>query len=575
MKRTKRTCKRALSVALSVLMLLTAWVFVAPDSLPKASAADTWSGSISDPGTEYVTSGSTVHLYSARALVWFINRIANGNDFNGVTVYLDTDVDLAGHDFGNTVFPYNSGRLFKGTFDGQNHTISNFKMTHSDHRVAMFRQTSNATFRNLKFEGVYIDDSSDSNKKNGFAVLVGYHDSGSLTFENVHVNSGNIYGYNYVGALVGEVGANSSGNTVTMTNCSNAATINAINVRIGGLVGSSLPAVHATNCTNTGSVTAGSTDVGGIVGWIEDDPSSFTGCSNSGNVQGTDAVGGIVGYFGKDAQDQKMTLINNTNSGNITATNGRAGGIAGHLETDNNYHEITGNVNHGTISGTTDVGGIVGRNKGYGVWTNNKNYGEVSTNGDNAGGICGEVEDDKQSFVNCINAGAITGKNSTGCIVGWLNNAAEDEFNRCFNTGAITSSNSYAGGIAGRGNKMVTCIESFNIGTVGGGDDSGGLVGSIDYHTFFYRCFNAGNVTAPNNKSAGGMIGYTSYNGGNNSAQMVVDCFNWGTISAGTAGGLVGYVNGGNAAYHVAHSSHPGTSPPKAIVGTGGVIHRQ
>ena len=224
----KKRIRNIFSIVLSVLMLVT----VLPAfTLP--ARADTWSGSISDPGSEYAASGSTVHLYSARALVWFINRIANGNDYNGVTIYLDVDVDLASHDFGNTVFPYNDGRLFKGTFDGQNHTISNFKMTSDNHRVAMFRQTENATFRNLNFNSVFIDDASDSNKKNGFAVLVGYHKTGSLTFENVHVNSGNIYGYNYVGALVGEVGANSSGNRLTMTNCSNGATINALNVRIG------------------------------------------------------------------------------------------------------------------------------------------------------------------------------------------------------------------------------------------------------------------------------------------------------------------------------------------------------
>ena len=541
----KKTLNKSISILLAVLMLLTAWVFVAPE---KASAADRT-------------------IYNANDLKSFLSDVGNsGNSYSGKTVVLANDIDLGSEDFGNNVWGYNDSRKFQGTFDGQGHTIRNFKMIHSNHRVAMFRTTgTGATFRNLNFEGVWIDDSSDSNKKNGFAVLVGYHDSGSLLFENVHVKSGNIYGYNYVGALVGEIGANSSGNSVTLTNCSNGANINGLNVRIGGLVGSSLPAVYATNCTNTGSVTSGSTDVGGIVGWIEDDPSSFTGCTNSGEVQGKDAVGGIFGYFGNGSRDQKMTLINNTNTGDITATSTRAGGIGGHLETDNNAHEITGNVNRGTITGGDDVGGIIGRNKGYGVWTNNINYGTVTSSGDNAGGIVGEIEDDKQVFTNCYNTGAITGKNSTGGIVGWLNDAADDTFTHCYNTGTIRSTSSFAGGIAGRGNKMITCTECFNIGNVdSGGNDCGGLVGSIQYHTFFYRCFNAGNVTAPSGKSAGGLIGYTSYNGSNSSAQMVVDCFNWGTIKAGnggagTVGGLVGYVNNGSSAYHVANSYNTGT----------------
>ena len=566
--RIRETAKKATAVFLSVLMILTAWVFVAPE---KASAADVWDGNYSD------SSGfQSNHIKSARALAWFVYNVnRNGQSYSGQTVYLDVDVDLGGRNFADGVLSggYNDSNRFKGTFDGQNHTITGFKMVSSDHRVAMFRTTENATFRNLNFESVFIDDNSDSNHKNGFAVLSGYHGTGSLTFENVHVNSGNIYGYNYAGALVGEIGANSSGNSVTLTNCSNGANISALNVRIGGLVGSSLPAVYATNCSNTGSVTSGSTDVGGIVGWIEDDPSSFTGCSNSGAVQGTDAVGGIFGYFGKDSQDKKMTLTNNTNTGNITATNMRAGGIGGHIETDNNAHEITGNVNRGTITGGDDVGGIIGRNKGYGVWTNNKNYGSVTSTGDNAGGIVGEIEDDKQIFSNCTNAGAIHGKTSTGGIVGWLNTANENEFTRCFNTGNITSDTSYAGGIAGRGTKQLTCTECFNIGTVySGGNDSGGLVGSIDYHTFFNRCFNAGNVTAPSGKSAGGLIGYTSYYGNDTSRRMVDDCYNWGTISAGTVGGLVGYVNGGRE-YKVEYSYNAGAlsgSTTWQFVGHGG-----
>ena len=581
---TKSTCRRALALCMSVLMLLTAWVFVAPT---KASAASVWNGTtVSNPGaSEYVESGSTLTLKSANALVWFIYQVNRTNTtFEGITVYLDVDVDLGGHNFKDNVMTgdYSQGNAFKGTFDGRNHTISGFKFVSSYHRVAMFRTTNNATFKNVTFTNVFIDDESDSNKKNGFAVLSGYHETGSITFENVHVNSGNICGYNYVGALVGEIGANSSGNALTMTDCSNGATINALNVRIGGLAGSSLPMVDATNCTNTGNVTAGSTDVGGIVGWIEDDASSFTGCSNSGNVQGKDAVGGIVGYFGNQSQDKKLTLTNNTNTGNITATSGRAGGIAGHIETDNNAHEITGNVNSGTIIGTDDCGGIVGRNAGYGVWTDNKNYGAVNCSGDNAGGILGEVEDDKQEFHNCYNTGEITGKNTTGGIAGWLNTAADNVINNCYNTGNITSTNGYAGGIFGGGKKYSAFTECFNIGTIKGVGDTGGIMGHNDYHTYFNRCFNAGSVNsngASNTNSRGGIIGYTSYNGHDSSARMIDDCHNWGSVSNGQySGGLVGRVNGGNTGYKVEYSYNAGSISGSAagqIIGSGGTIGSQ
>ncbi len=560
---------RLLAVIMSMLMLVTLAALFRP-----TANADTWNGTV--PGS--ATGFSNNHITSAAGLVWFIKTISNGTDYNGVTVYLDVDVDLGSHDFGNNVFPYNTGRKFKGTFNGQNHTISNFKMTSDNHRVAMFRQTENATFKNLNFSGVFIDDASDSNKRNGFAVLVGYHDAGNLTFENVHVNSGNIYGYNYVGALVGEVGANSSGNQVTITNCSNGATINALNVRIGGLVGSSLPMVIATNCSNTGNVTGGSTDVGGIVGWIEDDPSSFTGCSNSGAIQGTDSVGGILGYFGNNSQDQRLTLTNNTNTGNITSNN-RAAGICALIDTDNDAHQISGNVNRGTISAGSDGGGIVARNKGHGNWTNNENFGSVTGSGDNAGGICGEVEDDKQVFTNCYNSGAISGKNTIGGVMGWLDTASDNTFTNCANSGAITSSNGYAGGVVGACKKLITFTECYNVGAIKGVGDSGGICAHVDYHTFFKRCWNAGSVNSngmSNTNSRGGLIGYTSYNGSSSNTAMVDDCYNWGSVSNGQyTGGLVGRVNSGNSAYRVQYSYNCGPvsgGNAAAIISSGGTL---
>ncbi|MBQ7637838.1 MAG: InlB B-repeat-containing protein, partial [Clostridia bacterium] len=572
--------KKILGVLLALLMVLSVGTPLGTLTGLKAKA-DTWNGAYSDPGSSYYTvSGSTVHLKSAQALAYFIRLANTGTNYSGMTVYLDVDVDLNSVNFGDNVLSggYNDNGRFKGTFDGQNHTISNFKMVSSDHRVAMFRTTENATFRNLNFSGVLIDDVSDSNKKNGFAVLSGYHGTGSITFENVHVNSGNIYGYNYVGALVGEVGANSNGNTVTITNCSNGATINALNVRIGGLVGSSLPMVIATNCSNTGNVTGGSTDVGGIVGWIEDDPSSFTDCSNSGAIQGTDSVGGILGYFGNNSQDQKLTLTNNTNTGMITSNN-RAAGICALIDTDNNAHEISGNVNRGTISAGSDGGGIVARNKGFGVWTNNRNYGAVTGGNDNAGGICAEVEDDKQVFSNCYNSGAITGQNTTGGIMGWLDTAHENTFDDCGNSGAITSTSGYAAGIVGGCKKQITFTQCYNVGAVKGAGDSGGICAHADYHIFFYRCFNAGSVDSnggSNVNSRGGLIGYTSYNGNSSSTAMVDDCINWGSVSNGQyTGGLVGRVNGGNSAYKVQYSYNCGPvsgGNAAAIISSGGTI---
>jgi len=226
MKTKRSVWFRILSVAVAVLLFLPVSAPINVLPVITADAASTWDGSIGDPGSAlYYYSGNDYYLESAGALVYFLNRIANQNTFAGKTVHLMVDVDLDGRNFGDSVWPYNTGDnyAFQGTFDGGNHTISNFTMTSSNHRVALFRTAKNATFKNLNFENVYVDDASDSNKKNGFAALVGFiNGDGYCTFENIHVNSGHIYGYNYVGALAGEVGGNSTGSRLVMTNCSRA-----------------------------------------------------------------------------------------------------------------------------------------------------------------------------------------------------------------------------------------------------------------------------------------------------------------------------------------------------------------
>ena len=298
----------------------------------------------------------------------------------------------------------------------------------------------------MKFENVFIDD-NNNNKKNGFAAVVGYGE-GNLTFENVHVISGQVYGYNYVGGLVGEYGANE---TLRFTNCSNGAKISADNDRAGGLVGHSKGSVVANGCSNSGEIYAKYSDAGGIAGWIEDDESSFVNCSNTGKVSTDACAGGIFGYFGSKSNDNKMTITDCSNTGYIESRAKIAGGIAGLIETDCNRHEITGCVNRGAVYGREDVGGIVGSNAGYGYFENDVNYGNVRCDNDNAGGILGEIEDDAQEFRYCYNNNdEVQGKNSVGGILGY-GNASAHAFSHCGNGGMITSTADSAGGIYGYG----------------------------------------------------------------------------------------------------------------------------
>ena len=233
--------KKKMRTVLSVLLAALLLVSIVPAFTLPAKAADVWNGTWDGSGF------SNNHITSAKGLAQFINNCGTGTSYSGQTVYLDVDIDLNNIDFGNidggkNVY-YSRDNYFQGTFDGQGHTIYNFRMHNSDHRIGLFRSAKNATFKNVNFENVFIDDNND-NGKNGFAVMVGFGD-GNITFENVHVKSGEVYGYNYVGGLIGEYGAN---NILTFTNCSNSALIYADNDRAAGLVGHSKGRVYATNC---------------------------------------------------------------------------------------------------------------------------------------------------------------------------------------------------------------------------------------------------------------------------------------------------------------------------------------
>ncbi|MBQ6021359.1 MAG: InlB B-repeat-containing protein, partial [Clostridia bacterium] len=528
--------KKRMRTVLSVLLAALLLVSIVPAFTLPAKAADVWNGTWDGSGF------SNNHITSAKGLAQFINNCGTGTSYSGQTVYLDVDIDLNNIDFGNidggkNVY-YSRDNYFQGTFDGQGHTIYKFRMHNSDHRIGLFRSAKNATFKNVNFENVFIDD-NNNNGKNGFAVVVGLGD-GNITFENVHVKSGEVYGYNYVGGLIGEYGAN---NILTFTNCSNSALIYADNDRAAGLVGHSKGRVYATNCSNSGEIYAAYSDAGGLAGWIEDDESYFVNCSNTGNVSTDSAAGGMVGYFGSKSNDNKMTITGCSNTGNITSrkssSGGCAGGMAGKLDTDAT-HEFANNVNRGTITATGEsAGGIVGSNMGGGTWKNCRNYGNIYGNGDNGGGILGEIEDDVQTFYNCLNAGDVSSKNTGGGIMGWGADGSAPSFERCFNYGKV-SAGSYGGGILGGHNggsssNHNSFSECMNVGNVESSDNGGGIVGEGNW-TYITRCFNMGNISRKGggtSKAYGGLIGWD--------VNDITDSYNVGNVTYGDCtGGILG-----------------------------------
>ena len=192
------------------------------------------------------------------------------------------------------------GYQYRGTFDGNNKTITNLYINASQNYMGLFGCTYEGTIKNLTFEYANVT------KTNNYAgVLVGKAFGGS-TLQNIKIsNTCQIKGGNYTGGIAGELDGNAY-------NCVNCATVQGIQ-NIGGLCGNYDSSKSITACANYGKVTASSQWVGGLVGYFGS--GTIQDCANYGDVKGTERVAGMAGYV------YEGKIQNVFSYGNVSATN--------------------------------------------------------------------------------------------------------------------------------------------------------------------------------------------------------------------------------------------------------------
>ena len=172
----------------------------------------------------------------------------NSGKIAGGTFVLANDIDLNNQEWspiGTTDY------RFEGTFDGNGHTISNFR----------------------------INADSDCQGFFGCVYEVSY-------IKNVGIVNADITGSGEVGALVGILEG-------TIDNCYSTGTVHG-EFDVGGLVGYSGPYIHVTNCYSTATVVSDGDICGGLIGYTT---GGYVGNNYaSGNVSGDTYIGGLVGY---------------------------------------------------------------------------------------------------------------------------------------------------------------------------------------------------------------------------------------------------------------------------------------
>jgi len=235
-----------------------------------------------------------------------LNSIGHNPRLMTACFKLFNDIDLNGVDFNIIASQYYP---FHGTFDGNNHTISNFSYTFPETTgVGLFGYVSNGQIRNLGL----IDPNVHVDIGEFHGCLVGLLAAGTVT--RCYVESGSITGQDELGGLVGE---NGSGGVIM--NCY--FTGNATGKEnVGGLVGQ-----------NQGSITTsysyadveGRIAVGGLVGRCS--PGETVNCYARGNVVGQWYVGGLVGTNGSGTFSRTGAIRNCYSASAILKGSGKGG----------------------------------------------------------------------------------------------------------------------------------------------------------------------------------------------------------------------------------------------------------
>ena len=214
--------------------------------------------------------------------------VNSGHDATGKTFKQNADITLtAAH---TSIGRYFEGtyKYFKGTYDGNNKTISNLTVNAPNSNYqGLFGYTREAKIKNVILANCNITG------KQYTGGIVGYA-STSTAIENCHVR-GNISATESDAS--GHGGIAGSATSTSITNCTVTGTISTSvsNDNYGGIVGAANYDVVITSCENAANISGDGQNHGGIVGRDYRSSNKFKYCLNTGVVNGNQYVGAIAG----------------------------------------------------------------------------------------------------------------------------------------------------------------------------------------------------------------------------------------------------------------------------------------
>lgn len=326
--------KKVLSLLLTLCLVMT---FVPMAAFAEGTSVDNWDGSADtswyvshETDTEYhITTAEQLAGLAELTNIGIDTSPSTGNTFENKIIYLDCDLDLGDHPWTPiTNRNVDDGYFFKGTFDGQGHTIYNLNRhgTGTDSFDSLFGYVQGGVIKNLNV--VDADLSA-----NDYSMHVGI-----------------------IAALV------ENGKII---NCYTSGTVESVNGwrSIGGITGSCMQGTQIVGCGSDANIisreSTSSDSVGGLVGeWLNaNETSVISDCWFNGSIVSEDpesTVGGLlaVGYNNNVEENVK---INNCMmvSSDLSSAEKESTAVIAHLtgtptvadcfykESDNGYRVIT------------------------------------------------------------------------------------------------------------------------------------------------------------------------------------------------------------------------------------------
>ncbi len=319
-------------------------------------------------------------------------QIATASQLNNVRKYLDkhyiltADIDLSSYENWESIGTFNSqaeddsgyfANAFTGSFDGDNHIISNLTTNRKDSvGVGLIGvSTSSSVVKNLKMENVKAEGTM------AVGAVVGYNQG---TVENLILSGdNNISGYNCIGGILG---GNEGG---AIKNCTSAATINILgdnvfengryilpdNAECGGIIVGGSFGGTIDGCSAEGTVNSKGSNamgLGGVGGCLEN-MESIINCNAKVTINAGESAHGVGGLCGFSGTFDKENPAKISNCKVTVAINGKdathTGGLVGTGLYMNKYNMesvfiISGCEVNATINDTVTPGTVAGRAEG-------------------------------------------------------------------------------------------------------------------------------------------------------------------------------------------------------------------